>query len=71
MILDHELKESKTRDSNVEVEPLLPDGVEAVVGDGVRFALVLDRLPLGGTVVLGPEDHKDKVKFRNNPETIL
>jgi len=53
------------------VEPLLPDGVEAVVGDGVRFALVLDRLPLGGTVVLGPEDHKDIVKFRNYPETIL
>ena len=36
------------------MESLLPNRVEAVVGDGLRFALVLDRLSLGGTVLLGP-----------------
>ena len=58
MIFDHELEESETGDTDIEVEPLLPDRVEAVVRDGVRFALVLDRFSLGGTVVLRPEGKK-------------
>ena len=58
MILDHELEEGEAGDSDVEVESLLPDRVEAVVGDSLRFALVLDRLPLGGTVLLGPDGQR-------------
>ncbi len=60
MVLDHELEEGEARDSDVEVEPLLPHRIEAVVRDGVRFALVLDRLSLGGTVVLGPREQDTK-----------
>ena len=52
VVLDLELQEGEGRDPDFEVEPLLPDRVEAVVGHRVRLALVLQRLPFGRAILL-------------------